>query len=314
MKKTFKVGTLAISLFVIFGIAGCLSDGDDTNQDAIASIAMESKVVSKAALIDALWDIADEPDPDAVCLANSKLYFEQETAFMIVKTTENTEYNTTPVGIVSSVNIVMPDAATDGRSTECGTEPAKYIVSASETAPIDIETSESMSVRLNLETKAGYNPTPYPTGCRVVAHFEKHGNAPEPVEEAVEETPEAEATEEEVVENPEEEEEETVADIAMNHADDVEDDDTEEDDVEDDDTEEDDVEDDDTEEDDVEDVADEETTDEVEDEEVVDAPAEAAAVYTLKLVIDEYNCSQQTTSPTPTTTPETPQTWQKPAE
>lgn len=279
-----RIPVLILSLFAIFCVAGCLNDGENPSTAASGNIALESRVVSKAALIDVLWNITDDPDPNAACVAKSNLNFDQNNAFSIMKSKEKTAYNTTPVSIVSTLIIQMPDAATDGRAADCGSEPLQYIVSASEIAPIDIETSESISSRLNLEAKAGYNPTIYPAGCRVVAHFEKHGDGSEEVE-AVSEEPQVEE-QDTGEESTEEETDDVDATVATSYKDEAIDDTDDENGEE------------------------GETAGEGEDGQADDETANAAPIYTLKLVIDEYNCNQQMTAPYPNAT-EPPQNWQK---
>ena len=53
---------------------------------------------------------------------------------------------------------------------------------ASQEAPIDMAVVEEIVTRHNIETIAKDEPTPYPSGCKITAHFEKHdGTAPKDI-------------------------------------------------------------------------------------------------------------------------------------
>lgn len=173
MKRIF----IAVCAFAAIAcIAGCLDDGNPASTPAPDnSLSIPGTPVSKAVLINALWGISEEPDADALCVATSSLSFDTTNTFMIMKAPAKSDYNITPVAIVGSINATLLTSSTEGRGS-CPEGDLKYIISASEIAPIDIELAESMKSRQNLEAKAGANPTPYPSGCRIDAHFEKSGN------------------------------------------------------------------------------------------------------------------------------------------
>lgn len=191
MKRIF----IAVCAFMAIAcLAGCLDDGNPTSAPAPDnSLSIPGTPVNKASLINTLWGITEEPDADAdaLCVATSTLSFDTTSTFMIKKTVEKTDYNSTPVAIVSSLSAVLPADKPEGRGS-CPEGDLKYIISASDIAPIDIELAESLKSRQNLEAKAGANPTPYPSGCRIDAHFEKSGN-----ELALETAPDAEDNPEE---------------------------------------------------------------------------------------------------------------------
>lgn len=216
MKRIF----IAVCAFMAIACAaGCLDDGVATSApEPDNSLSIPGTPVSKAALINALWGIGEEQDADALCVATSTLSFDTTSTFMIMKAPAKTDYNITPVSIVGSVNAILPAATTEGRGS-CPEGDLKYIISASEIAPIDIELAESMKSRQNLEAKAGVNPTPYPSGCRIDAHFEKSGNElafetdPDAEENAGENS--GENAEETAETPPEENPDETAADLSQ---------------------------------------------------------------------------------------------------
>ncbi|MBT3182082.1 MAG: hypothetical protein HN337_06200 [Deltaproteobacteria bacterium] len=250
MNKFFKIGAIVFAVISICSTTACLNDGDG-GQGFTPDIAAPSKVIVKAALIDALWGLTDDPNLDATCVANSTLTFGTENPLMIKKNEELTEYNESDVIIVGSIQIPMLDNTAGERAPECGTQPITYVVTASDLAPIDIVSAETSTTRQSLEAKARVNPTPYPSGCHVRAHFEKSGEIVIPDEEE---------------ENDEDyEDDESDDDEELSENDDVDNDDGDE-----------------------EEISEDEETDDEEAEE--DAP-----IYSLKLVIDAYDCSQQST-------------------
>ncbi len=288
MKNLFKVGTIVLVSIVMVGMTSCFGDGDGgNNQNLNPSVVTTSKVVVKAALIDVLWGLTDDPNADAVCVANSTLTFGTDNPLMIKKNTEPTEYNEANIVVVGSIQIPLLDNATADRAPECGTEPVTFIVTASDLAPVDIVSSETSTTRQSLESKAKVNPTPYPTGCHVKAHFEKSGSALE-VDEDVEDEDEGEENGEEGESTEEDEGISENESLAMNEDIDVDVDNEADEDSEDDTEEETDEEDEDAEDDEDED-GDETSEEDSEESEEEDA----TPIYSLKLVIDSYDCSQQ---------------------
>ena len=176
--KTLSILMTAILIFSV--LSGC-SDRKTTSE-VDASIDTSGTVVVRAALIDALWEIGDEVPADAQCIAESSFTIDSDLGFMIMKNNEPTEHNSAPVIIVSSVNIHMSDPVTDGRGPSCGDGELRYIITASEEAPIDVEVVDEIVTRHNIEVIAKDEPTPYPSDCRLTAHFEKHdGSASEDI-------------------------------------------------------------------------------------------------------------------------------------
>lgn len=262
MKRIF----IAVCAFMAIACAaGCLDDGVATSApEPDNSLSIPGTPVSKAALINALWGIGEEQDADALCVATSTLSFDTTSTFMIMKAPAKTDYNITPVSIVGSVNAILPAATTEGRGS-CPEGDLKYIISASEIAPIDIELAESMKSRQNLEAKAGANPTPYPSGCRIDAHFEKSGN-----DLAFETAPDAE-------ENPEENADEAAEAPADENPDEAPAD--------------------------LNKSVEEEAAAANENSEDKDATDEVP-VYSLKLIVDNYDCSEEMKIPERIITPQ----------
>lgn len=239
MKVSFRI-TIAIALTLIAaGTSACLNDGESQTNLTEPSVSIPGTVVVKAALVDALWDLTDDPDPNAVCVANSTFKFTAENPLTIQKNLELTEYNLSKVVVVESITIDMPEGS-EGRAAECESGALKYIVSASKDSPVDIDTADELSGKQNLETVAKQTPTPYPGSCEITAHFERSG---EEVYVAEEDPP-------------------------------VEDDD-------------------------VEVVSETDDSDDVEENEVADdeTPPEAATIYSLVLIVDTYDCTQNATAP-----------------
>lgn len=180
-----------IPLALAAAAAGC-SGKQGSSGGAGTSASVSAIVVAQGDLMDALWGTAKEPDPNAACLAASSFPVDSAGSFMIQKREGlPTEYNMAPVVIVSPINIIMPDPATDGRGEGCGDSEIRYIVTASGEYPIDIEAADEIASMQPLESMAGDLPTPYPANCTIKAHFEKQAagacvsspEQPEPDEE-----------------------------------------------------------------------------------------------------------------------------------
>jgi len=259
-KSTLKI--FAIMFAASFILSGCWDDSGAGNSNPNPGESVPAKFVSKAALIDALWGLSEEPNPDAEKVASSTFIFAQENPIMIIRSVEPTELNTTPVAIVASLNLGTYECGYNPTDPTSGVQlwswsacTEKYLVTADEESPIDIELAESLGSKQSLESKARRSPTPYPsTGCVVEANFEKHGWAPVPVE------PEEEEVTEEESETPEEEEEEEVSAMTVNA-----------------------------------DIPGEEEDGDEEDpseEEEQTPPSDVPHTYSLKLVITKYDCSQ----------------------
>lgn len=176
MKFSLRSSTILTIAIFAFCMTSCLNDGD-SNQvgDVDESLNTPSIVVSKAALIDALWGLTDDPDPNAVCVANSTFTFTTDNPLMVQKNLDPTVYNLSNVVIVSSIALDMPEGA-EGRAAECEAGHLKYIVSSSAESPTDIEMSEDLVARQNLDTLAKTTPSAYPNGCNITAYFTGTGN------------------------------------------------------------------------------------------------------------------------------------------
>ena len=203
--KTLSI--LMASILVFSVLTGCSDSRSKGEVDA--SIDTSGKVVVRAALVDALWEIGEEVPDDAKCVAESVFTIDSNLGFMIMKNNEPTDYNQAPVIAVSSINVVLSDPTTDGRGPSCGDGELRYIVTASQEAPIDMDVVEEIVTRHNIETIAKDEPTPYPSGCKITAHFEKHdGSAPKDM--ATQEIEDEEDNEDEAEEDVEDEEAEPI--------------------------------------------------------------------------------------------------------
>ncbi len=182
-----KTGAAIISIFMAFILlAGC-SDYHG-NEELNMNIGPGGTPLVKEALVDALWENVlllqgedVEIDPDAACAAQSSFIIDEDNIFMIMKnpSTEPTDYNSTPVIAVSNISLLRNsdgmDEDDETGSTSCNAQ--AYMLVASEEAPIDIEVGDSAISKHNIERMAEVEPTPYPVGCRLVVHFERHGGA-----------------------------------------------------------------------------------------------------------------------------------------
>jgi len=158
---------------------GC-SDGNISNSsnDKSPDLTPQTSIaVTKAALIGAIWNLSSNPDPDALCLINSTLTFDKTNSFMIMKNPYHDDYNSTPAAIVTSLNIKLATSNGAKDNDQCNTGSLQYIVSASKTSPIDIDSAENIASKQNLGAKAGSTPTDYPSTCKITAHFEREGSA-----------------------------------------------------------------------------------------------------------------------------------------
>lgn len=167
-----------IAILTTLILAGCNDGKINSAEDSPlpATNAVQSRIVTKASLISALWAEGEDEDPEAKCLVGSTFSFDETTGFMIKRRMgQPTETNVTPVVIVSPINVVIPDQSEDRRGEGCEAGELKFIVTASEDVPLDIEISKEAPVRHSLEAKARIKPTPYPDRCRITVHFEKHG-------------------------------------------------------------------------------------------------------------------------------------------
>jgi hypothetical protein len=189
------LSALTAMIFIVALLTGC-EDRRRTNEVS-TSVDTTGKMVVRAALVDALWqevlgELGEEIEvpPDAQCVAESSFYIDTNVGFMIMKNKEPTEYNSAPVIIVSSINILIPDSDTDMRGANCEEEESRYIVTASEEAPIDMMVALELAGRHNIEILAKDEPTPYPPHCLVTAHFERHGGSEVKCGEAYEIEPE----------------------------------------------------------------------------------------------------------------------------
>lgn len=194
----FIIGVMVL----VAAIASGCSEGKSGSTDAAAAPegnAAATVVIPRGDLIAALWSEADEapaeaPEEapaegeaadgsDAGCLAASSFAVEGTTGFLIQKNPAPTETNTTPVVIVSPINLTVTEGS--NRSALCGAGEKAYIVTASAELPIDIELSAEAAAKGSLESIVKDEPTPYPDTCNIQAHFERHGG--EPCEETADE-------------------------------------------------------------------------------------------------------------------------------
>ncbi|MFA4973908.1 MAG: hypothetical protein WC683_14950 [bacterium] len=278
MKKTIFAALIAA--MTAAALAGC-SDSR-INSDANPDIAATGAVISKIELVDALWELNDEPLPNAECVAGSSFKIYPTDGFEIQKNSNKSAEDFADAVIVSSVNISFTDEGNDGRGVDCGSGDMTFTVSASEEAPINIVSSQQILARHSVANMAKVVPTTYPP-CTITAHFEKAGVEICETTDDSEETAEVEDEEEVADEEADEQDEEVVA----------EDDDAEQDD----------------------DVADDDADDNV----VVVAPGVftpvvsrnfkafyvdepvkcgESEVHSLRMVVDDFNCRLQETTPT----------------
>ncbi|MFH0798675.1 MAG: hypothetical protein V2A66_00650 [Pseudomonadota bacterium] len=178
-----KIYAASIAMIITMMIAGCRGQ---TNFDAqIPAYNTAAKSVDRADLVNAVWGDAQATqavavDSDALCLASSSFTFDQGNPFMIMKRTgATTVSSSTPVVIVSSINIAfmgtLKDGKADGRGKDCADGELHYIVTSSQDAPMDIEIAASATSQQPLDAAATDHPTAYPDKCRIAAHFDKEG-------------------------------------------------------------------------------------------------------------------------------------------
>jgi predicted small secreted protein len=170
MKRTLFIAIISIRCLAF--LAGCNDSGGigEPQPDIVTGGA----TITKAELIDALWNEEVEVSKDVRCLINSSFKITSKTPFTIAKNTVPSDFNRADVVIVSDVNVNFDDPATDGRGGECGEGILQYNVSASESVPIDIEPATEIKARHSLVHMASGKHTAYP-GCTIRAHFDKAG-------------------------------------------------------------------------------------------------------------------------------------------
>jgi hypothetical protein len=184
-KPGFAIG---LTLLACILFAGCTDY--QGNSELNTNIGPAGQPVVKEALVDALWvDVLDlygeeiEIDPNAACVADSIFIADENNPFMIMKnpSSEPTDYNSRPTIVVSNISMVRTMDGTDEDdetgSTACSGSNQAYMLVASEEAPIDIEVSKEALSKHNIDRMARVEATPYPVGCRVVFHVERHGGA-----------------------------------------------------------------------------------------------------------------------------------------
>ncbi len=201
MKRTLFIAVISICCLIF--LASCKDGGGVTEPQP--DIVTSGATITKAELIDALWNEGEEASQEVHCLISSSFRITSETPFTIAKNTAPSDFNTAEVVIVSNVNINFNDPAIDGRGSECGEGILQYNVSASESVPIDIEPATEIRARHSLVHMASGKHTSYP-GCTIRAHFDKAGKVicdPALIEE--EETEEVAPPPEEETPPPEEE-------------------------------------------------------------------------------------------------------------
>jgi len=173
MKRLLSIAILS-TLLVVFA-AGC-SDGN-RNDEFMPDIVEGGASVTKAELIDAVWNEDGEISPDVLCLVNSTFTIKSDNTFKIAKNGNPTDLNSAQVVIVSPLNIEFEDPASDGRGPSCAPEAMlQFDVQASEQEPIDIETATALRARHSLIHMVSGAHTDYP-GCTIRAHFDKAGKA-----------------------------------------------------------------------------------------------------------------------------------------
>lgn len=184
MKRIFGVMAVAIVATMLVGCSDNTGNGDFT-----ADASESGTIVVKAALVDALWeDVLVElgetfgegegPDATARCVAESSFEI-SDGGFLIAANPneEPTDSNGTPVFVVASLNLTLPEAGTDGRGASCGDGPLYFIVGASEESPIDIVVGENAASDVHLDHVVASGPAAFPGECRATIHFERHGGA-----------------------------------------------------------------------------------------------------------------------------------------
>lgn len=162
---------MIVSILAVFTMAGC-EKGSAIQAEIDASVDTSAKLVTRAKLIDALWEAVEDVDPDAACLAESSFTIDRTNGITIMLNPKTSDYNVSDVVVTSSINISMPDPNTDGRGLNCGDGQIRYIVTASEEAPIDIEAADKTRGRYRLEGAAESEPKAYPLTCSMTVHFE----------------------------------------------------------------------------------------------------------------------------------------------
>lgn len=173
MKNLISIAILSAAL-VIFA-AGC-SDGNRT-EEFMPDIVEGGATVTKAELIDAIWNEDGEISPEILCLVTSSFTIKSDNTFTIAKNGNPTDLNSAEVVIVSPLNIEFDDPASDGRGPSCAPEAMlQFDVSASDQDPIDIETATALRARHSLIHMVSGAHTEYP-GCTIRAHFDKAGKA-----------------------------------------------------------------------------------------------------------------------------------------
>ena len=205
MKRETKA--FLIVILATAALSGCSDSRIQT--DAMPDVSIETAVVSKAELVDALWDLNEEPLPDADCVANSSFKIYPTDGFEILKNASKTVENAADAVIVGSVNISFTDEGNDGRSDKCAMGDLHYTVSASEESPISIVSSLQLMARHSVSNIARSVPKDYP-GCTIIARFEKAGA--KVCEDDTEDEDKSEAESEEETQDSNQAEEEQVAD------------------------------------------------------------------------------------------------------
>jgi len=172
MRKLLTIAIVSTALAAL--LVGC-SDGT-RNEEVLPNVATGGATITKAELIDALWNPDSAASQDVNCVLGSTFKITSQTPFSIAKNTNPTDYNMADVVITSAINISFDDATTDGRGPVCAEGILQYMVQASEETPIDIETAESLRARHSLEHMVSGTNSEYP-GCTIRAHFDKAGRA-----------------------------------------------------------------------------------------------------------------------------------------
>jgi hypothetical protein len=173
MKKLLSIAIL--STLLAFFVAGC-SEGNVT-EEFMPDIVEGGASITKAELIDAIWNEDGELSPDVLCLVTSTFTIKSNNTFTIARNGNPTDLNSAQVVIVSPLNIEFEDPASDGRGPSCAPEAMlQYDVSASEQEPLDIETATALRARHSLIHMVSGAHTEYP-GCTIRAHFDKAGKA-----------------------------------------------------------------------------------------------------------------------------------------
>lgn len=173
MKKLISIAILS-TLLVVFA-SGC-SEGN-RNEEFMPDIVEGGASITKAELIDAIWNEDGEVPLDLLCLVTSTFTIKSDNTFTIAKNGNPGGLNPAEVVIVSPINVEFDDPANDGRGPTCAPEAMlQYDINASEQEPIGIESATALRARHSLIHMVSGAHVNYP-GCTIRAHFDKAGKA-----------------------------------------------------------------------------------------------------------------------------------------